>query len=118
MELGAKPGFVFYPDVNDDGTLKYDTDKYVFTQGGRRLEAEELVDGDGKTYIKVLNYAYGICEDVQYSISGTEISGTYNIKSYYEYAKTQNNAALTSLVEWIWRYSVSAAEYRAKVTSK
>jgi hypothetical protein len=118
MELGAKPGFVFYPDVNDDGTLKYDTDKYVFTQGGRRLEAEELVDGDGKTYIKVLNYAYGICEDVQYSISGTEISGTYNIKSYYEYAKTQNNAALKSLVEWIWRYSVSAAEYRAKVTSK
>ena len=57
-----------------------------------------------------------MCENVDYKITGTEITGTYNIGSYYEFAKTLNSDTLTAAVEWLWRYSMSAKAYRESVT--
>ena len=116
MHLSATPGFVFYPDANEDGSLVYDASLYVFTQGSRKLDFELRTDEKGKQYFEVYNYAYGMCENVDYKITGTEITGTYNIGSYYEFAKTLNSETLTAAVEWLWRYSMSAKAYRESVT--
>jgi hypothetical protein len=116
MHLSATPGFVFYPDANEDGSLVYDASLYVFTQGGRKLDFKLLTDADGKKYFEVYNYAYGMCADVEYKITGTDISGKYNIGSYYTFAKTLNSKTLTATVEWLWRYSMSAKAYRDSVT--
>ena len=62
-------------------------------------------------------YAYEISEDIAYSVDGTEISGEFNIKAYYEFAKTQNDDALVSIVERLWKYSESANEYRLDAIS-
>lgn len=117
FDLGGTPSFLFYPETDENGNLVYDTDAYVFTLRGNVLAKEVLTKDDGTVYIKVTTYAYGICENIGYSIEGTEISGQFNIKSYYEFAKTQNDDALVSLVERLWRYSESAAAYKAEVTA-
>lgn len=71
---------------------------------------------DGTVYIKVSTYAYGMCENIAYSIEGTDIGGEFNIKAYYEFAKTQNKENLVSIVERLWKYSESAKAYKAEVT--
>ncbi len=117
FDLGGTPSFLFYPETDENGDLVYDTDAYVFTLRGNVLAKEVLTKTDGTVYIKVTTYAYGICENIGYSIDGTEISGQFNIKSYYEFAKTQNNDALVSLVERLWKYSESAVAYKAEATA-
>lgn len=118
MDLGATPAFIFVPETNDDGSLVYEAERYTFSGDGRNLEGEVMVDGDGTVYIKVLVYAYGMSMDIDYSIEGTDISGSYNIRTYYEYAKTLDDANLVSVVQRLWKYSDSAEDYRKEVTSK
>ena len=118
MYLGASPAFVFYPERAEDGALKYSADNYVFTQQGRVLDTEVCTDAEGYTYIKVYTYAYGICDNVCYTVSNTDISGEYGIADYYAYAKSLGNDALVSLVEAFYRYSLSAKSYRESVISQ
>ena len=116
FRLDAKPSFVFYPETDADGNLVYDLSAYKFTQNGKALEVENTTV-DGRACIVITTYAYEIADNISYSIDGTEISGEFNIKAYYEFALTQNNAELVSIVERLWKYSESAKAYKSEVTS-
>ena len=63
-------------------------------------------------------YAYMMLDDVTFTVKGTNVGETYNLYSYYEYAKTQNNANLVAIVEALMKYSVSANAYRNSVINK
>ena len=118
FKLDAAPAFVFYPETDENGNLLYSPDAYTFTLGGKVLAKEVCTKDDGTVYFLVTAYAYGIAENISYSIEGTDISGEYNVKTYYEYAKTLNDDNLVSVVERLWKYSESAKAYKIEVTSK
>ena len=107
VSLGAKISFVFYPTE--------DAEKYTFTMGGAKLETEVKADG----YIIVTTYAYAVRETVEYTVEGTDISGSYNLKAYYEYMAGEGNgsAELIALVERLFKYSESCEAYRNEVNS-
>lgn len=111
LMLDYRPAFVFYPEVDGEGNLLYSADSYKFTVGGRTVSAEVEVDGDGKTYLAVRAYAYLMTETVAYTIDGTDISGEFNLKAYLDFAKGESDSLVT-LVERLWKYSESAAEYK------
>lgn len=115
FRLDAKPSFVFYPETDAEGKLVYDVEAYRFTQNGKPLVALKTTV-DGRACIVITTYAYAIDDNISYSIDGTEISGEFNIKAYYEFAKTQNNDALVNIVERLWRYSESAEAYKIEAT--
>ena len=85
---------------------------------GKTLAKEVCTKEDGTVYFVVTTYAYGISENITYSITGTDITGEFNIKTYYEFAKTLNDDALVSVVERLWKYSESAKAYKIEATSK
>ena len=107
VSLGAKISFVFYPTE--------DAEKYTFTIGGAKLETEIAEGG----YIIVTTYAYAIKETVEYTVEGTDISGSYNLKAYYDYMVGEGNgsAELIALVERLFKYSESCEAYRNEVNS-
>jgi hypothetical protein len=106
VSLGAKISFVFYPTE--------DAEKYTFTIGGAKLETE-IQDG----YIIVTTYAYAIKDTVEYTVEGTDISGSYNLKAYYDYMAGEGNGSeeLLALVERLFKYSESCEDYRNEVNS-
>ena len=108
VSLGAKISFVFYPTE--------DAEKYTFTMGGAKLETEVKADG---AYIVVTTYAYAVRETVEYTVEGTDITGSYNLKAYYEYMAGEGNgsAELIALVERLFKYSESCEAYRNEVNS-
>ena len=106
--LGAVPSFRFYLA---DG---YTAADFSFKVGKRAVEVTEGTDKIGK-YVEVTMYAYMMLDDVTYTVKGTDVTGTYNLYSYYEYAKTLNNANLVAIVEGLMKYSVSAKAYRDSV---
>ena len=108
VSLGAKISFVFYPTE--------DAEKYTFTMGGAKLETEVKADG---AYIVVTTYAYAVRETVEYTVEGTDISGSYNLKAYYEYMAGEGNGSdeLIALVERLFKYSESCEAYRNEVNS-
>ena len=105
--LGAVPSFRFYLA---DG---YTAADFSFKVGGR---ATDVKSGEG--YVEIVMYAYMMLDDVTFTVKGTDVSGTYNLYSYYEYAKTLNNANLVAVVEGLMKYSVSAKDYRNSVINK
>ena len=108
LELGASPAFRFYLDGS------YDASKYKFRVAETTPNCEVLADTDGRTYIRVSVYAYAMTNTVSYTIEGTDISGAFNLKAYYDFALEENDAKLISLVERLWKYSESARNYRAE----
>ena len=60
-------------------------------------------------------YAYAMCETFTYFIDGKEC-GSYHIAAYFEWAKTQNNEKLETLVERFWKYCQSARDFKNSVT--
>ena len=72
---------------------------------------------DGLTYIDLDTYAYAVCETVTYTINDTE-SGSFHINAYYEWAKTENDTELVTLVERFAKYCESAKAYRDSVVSE
>ena len=111
LELGESPAFRFYIDGS------YDPSLYKFTVNGNSVNTEILTDSDSRTYIRVSMYAYAMTYTVCYTVEGTDIVGEYNLKAYYEFAKTTNNPDLVSLVERLWKYSESALAYKAEATA-
>ena len=109
--VGETPSFRF--NIADG----YTVDDFTFTVGGRRVEAV-LRDG----YIEIVMYAYMMLDDVTYTVvdknTGVTVTETYNLYSYYEYAKTLNDEKLIAVVEGLMKYSVSADRYRDVVNAK
>ena len=89
-----------------------DASKYTFYSDGKQLS--KRVSDDGK-YIYLEVYAYVLSKTITYSIDG-EYAGSFDMKCYYEYAKTLGNDNLTALVERFARYCESAEAYRLSVT--
>lgn len=108
IALGGAPAFIFYVAEG------YDASDFTFTADGRVLDTEELTDSEGKAYVRVAMYAFLMVESIEYTVEGTDISGSYNIKAYYEFAKTLKNSELTTLVERLWKYAESAKAYKAE----
>jgi hypothetical protein len=109
--LGEVPSFRFY--LASD----YEASDFVFTVGGKRVEANPIdTDGDGKVdCAEIVMYAYMMLDDVTYTVNATGVTESYNLYSYYAYANTLGDANLTALVEGLMKYSVSAADYRNSV---
>lgn len=108
--LNATPAVRFYLS---DGA---DASKYSFFAEGRKLYGTYGTDANG-AYVEISAYAYLMGKTIEYSIGGTP-AGSYHIRSYYEFAKTQNDAKLTSLVERFAKYCESAEDYRLSVIEK
>jgi hypothetical protein len=88
-----------------------DASKYAFFIDGTRVKTETSADGK---YIDIDVYAYALCETVTYTIDGVE-SGSFHIRAYYEWSKTQNNENLVNLTARFWKYLQSARDYRDSV---
>ena len=114
LRLDSTPAFVFYPETNEDGTLLYSAEAYKFFLGGTLLDSEIVTDENGVTYIVVKLPAHAIADTVTYTVDGTEISGAYNLRSYYDFALTQENDALVNLITRLWKYSESAKAANAQ----
>jgi len=102
--LGEVPSFRF---TLADG---YTADDFTFKVGNRNAT---VIAGDG--YVEIVMYAYMMLDDVTFTVNGTEVTESYNLYAYYNYAKTLNNANLTAIVEALMKYSVSAKAYRESV---
>lgn len=110
LVLDATPAIRFY--IGDSAA-----ENYAFFINGGRLETVSGTDEELGAYIEMDVYAYQMCYTVEliYTDGETVISGSYNIYSYYEFAKTSGDARLTALCERFIAYCQSAAEYRAQV---
>ena len=105
--VGEVPSFRFYLAEG------YTADDFTFKVGKRNAN---VTVGDG--YVEIVMYAYMMLDDVTFTVKGTDVSESYNLYSYYAYAKTLGNANLTAVVEALMKYSVSAKAYRDAVVSK
>ena len=88
-----------------------DASEYAFFINGIRVKTETSADGK---YIDIDVYAYALCETVTYTIDGAE-SGSFHIRAYYEWSKTQNNENLVNLTARFWKYLQSARDFRDSV---
>ena len=102
--VGEVPSFRFYL------AEAYTADDFTFKVGKRNAN---VTVGDG--YVEIVMYAYMMLDDVTFTVKGTDVSESYNLYSYYAYAKTLGNANLTAVVEALMKYSVSAKAYRDAV---
>ena len=109
LELSDRPAFVFYMA---DG---YNASDFVFTQGARSLECELSEDG---SYVRVVMYAYGMRDVISYSVNGSDVSGSYSIADYLEYADEHYSDEVVALTEALWAYSDAANSYREYVNAK
>ena len=107
--LGEVPSFRFYLASG------YTAADFSFKVGNRTVEAKASEDGK---YVEIVMYAYMMLDDVTFTVKSNGVTGTYNLYSYYEYAKTLNNANLTAVAEALMKYSVSAKAYRNSVINK
>ena len=105
MQLGASPAFLLYIGEG------YPAEQFEIRVDGGIPETEIVTNSEGRTYIKVTMYAYAMAEVISYTIDGTDISGEYNIKAYYEFARGESEA-LANLTARLWRYAESARAYR------
>ena len=105
--LESTPAIRFYLADNAD------TDAYSFYAGGKAVKTEIGSDDKG-AYVEIDVYAYAMAETVTYTVNG-EAGGSYHIASYYNHVSKGTDAALTSLVDRMWRYFQSARAYRNSV---
>ena len=105
--IDEAPAFRFYLNDGDSAS------GYTFKIGEKSVTAITGSD-EGGEYLEVKVYAYALCDTITYFKNGTE-AGSYHIASYYEWAKAQNNPALVTIVERLWRYCQSARNYKNSV---
>ena len=109
LKLDTIPSIRFYLTDGITSTM------VSFNQNGKNLEKRVGRDNIG-AYVEASLHAYGMCDTVSYMVSGKNLSGSFNIKAYYEWAKTaevtKNNTALITLVERLAKYSESAKAYK------
>ena len=107
--LSSTPAIRFYLPEGADASA------YSFYANGAALSTEVGENESGK-YIDLDVYAYRMCETITYKIGGVE-KGSFHIKVYYEWAKTQNDEALVNVVARFAKYCESAKAYRAEFIS-
>ena len=110
FSLTSTPSIRFY--LNDGA----DADSYSFNISGRSVRFTKESDAD-EIYLKIDVFAYAMCETVECFFEGSSI-GTYHIASYLEWAKTENNPALVTLVERFWKYTQSARDLYKETVEK
>ena len=113
LVLGATPAIRFYLDG-------YTADKFSFKVGNRALNVTDAnlgSDANG-SYIEFTLFAYEMTETFTYEIEGTEITGEYNIVSYYADAVAKSDTALADIVAKFYNYCKSAYEYKLAVTNQ
>ena len=107
------PSFRFY---FADG---YSADDFSFKVGKKNVSPIVSENGD---YAEIVVYAYMMLDDVTYTVTdkdnGATVSDTWNLYSYYEYAKSLNDGKLVAVVEGLMKYSAGAKAYSASVISK
>ncbi|MBQ3016297.1 MAG: metallophosphoesterase [Clostridia bacterium] len=103
VDLGEKISLVF---VVGSG---YAPEDFEFTMGGAKLE--KTVVGN-KVYLTT--YGYAIRNTVEYTVSGTDVSGSFNLMCYYENTSASVQALLARLI----KYSESAEVYKNFVVGK
>ena len=112
--LNATPAVRFYLDG------EYAVDKYIFKVGDRTISSSELVLGNdleyGK-YVDITLYAYEMISVFSYEIADTDISGEYNLISYYADAVEKGDDKLINVVAMFYNYCKSADNYRKSVVS-
>ena len=108
--LGATPAIRFYLDG-------YTADKFSFKVGERALKVTDANLGSdaGGSYIEFTLFAYEMTETLTYEIKGTEISGEYNIISYYADAVAKSDTALVDIVAKFYNYCLSAKDYKSSL---
>ena len=104
--LTSTPSIRFY--LNDGVSAN----GYSFKTCGKNVKFTEEKDADG-TYLRINVFAYAMCETVECYYNGESL-GTYHIASYLEWAKTQGNDALVTLVERFRKYTESARDFRTQ----
>ncbi len=84
-------------------------DKYNFTSSNRTLKVKAGSDESGN-YIDVFLTAAEMNDTIKFTVQGTSYSGSYNLKSYYNYFKSQSGVdyKLIALVERIAAYAESS----------
>lgn len=92
-------------------------DDFAFKVGNRNAT---VIEGDG--YIEIIMYAYMMLDDVTFTVKGTDISESYNLYSYHDFATNPENAdstaELVAIVEALMKYFVSAKIYRDSVINE
>ena len=105
--ITSTPAIKFY--LNGDVNPKL----YSFKVGGKTARHTIGSDDDGQ-YVKIDVYAYAMCETIECYYGGEKV-GSYHIASYHEWAKTQNDSTLLTLVERFWKYCQSARDYKESI---
>ncbi|HBJ19398.1 MAG TPA: hypothetical protein DDY70_06660, partial [Clostridiales bacterium] len=111
LRLDATPAFAFF--VSDPTTAE----SFRFSAGGAPLACEIRTAEDGRTYIEVTTYAYGMLRTVNYTYTdadGKTASGSYNLTAYYENTSESTQALVLALAG----YAASATAYRNSVIGK
>ena len=104
VHLGEVPSFRF--------TLAegYTAGDFTF-KVGNRIATAKAENG----YVEITMYAYMMLDDVTFTVTANGVTESYNLFAYYDFAKSQNDADLVSIVEALMKYSVSAKAYRNSV---
>ncbi len=111
LSIGDAPTFVFTPETDENGNPIYAYDKYHFYVNSKECGFDVITLKDGRAAFCLDTSAYMIISNVSYTIDGTNISGEYNLKAYYNFCLSRNDEKLVSFVERLWKYSETAAEY-------
>lgn len=106
FSLDSTPSLRFYLKSGDLA------EGYTFKIGDRVIDKTVSADG---SYIELDVYAYAMAQTVS-CYKADELVGEYHIAAYLEWAKTQNNDKLVTLVERFWRYCQSARDFKNNVS--
>ncbi|HBJ18460.1 MAG TPA: hypothetical protein DDY70_01765, partial [Clostridiales bacterium] len=128
LHLTSTPAFVFYLKEGKASLAK----SFRFSsKSGAPLTSEIRVASDGRTYLEVTTYAYGMGDTLTFTYTdedGNTQSGAYHLASYYlgiatdeagitEAAKAKREE-LATLTLRLAKYSAAAKAYRTAVASK
>ena len=114
LNLGATPAFVFYLKV---GTSEEVAKSFRFSSlAGAPLASAVKTSDDGRTYLEVTMYAYGMTDTLTFTYTdegGVAQSGSYNLAAYYvSTAATEKTQALARALA---QYAEAAKTYRNSV---
>ena len=109
LHLSATPAFVFYLKEGKENLAP----TFRFTaESGAPLTVKTKRAADGRTYLEVTTYAYGMGDllTFTYGESG-EYRGTYHLAAYYG-TTDEGNENLKTLLVRLAKYSAAAKTYR------
>ena len=108
LSFDARPSFKLYV------AKSFEAKDYRFYSNGSEITDITVGEDAGGVYVALNLFAYQMCADVIYTVSGE--SGAYSINNYYSYIskkefKDEKKDALLDLVRRFYNYSQSSADY-------